>query len=135
MPGQSLSKNYSGKLSFSVGFWPISSVFRQVRQSYHKILKIRQFRQFLGLKIATGDVSPALISHRHREAQNRGFGEKSPEMLTLQAQNEHKARHKKFSTTAERPEHIARTCQRSMEHATKNGRSPRHIGIRSIKIY
>ena len=83
--GQSLSKNYSGKLSFSIGFWPVSSVFRQVRQSYHKIPKIRQFRQFLGLKIATGDVSPALISHRHRGAQNRGFGDISPEMLTLPA--------------------------------------------------
>ena len=69
--------------SKSFGFCPISSVFRQIRQSYHKISKIRQIRQFLGLKIATGDVSPAQISHRHRVAQNRGFGDISPEMLTL----------------------------------------------------
>ena len=32
---------------------------------------------------AIGDTSPAHNFHRQREAQNRGFGEKSPEMATL----------------------------------------------------
>ena len=32
---------------------------------------------------AIGDISPAHIFHRQIEAQNRGFGEKSPEMATL----------------------------------------------------
>ena len=33
--------------------------------------------------LAIGDTSPAHNYHRQREAQNRGFGDKSPEMLTL----------------------------------------------------
>ena len=33
--------------------------------------------------LAIGDTSPAHNFHRQREAQNRGFGEKSPEMATL----------------------------------------------------
>ena len=32
---------------------------------------------------AIGDLSPGQILHRHGGVQNRGFGEKSPEMLTL----------------------------------------------------
>ena len=34
---------------------------------------------------AIGDISPAQIFHRQREAQNRGFGDISPEMATLQS--------------------------------------------------
>ena len=30
-----------------------------------------------------GDISPVQIFHRQREAQNRGFGDISPEMATL----------------------------------------------------
>ena len=58
--------------------------------------KIRQYRRFYlkfadfaileaenrGL-LAFGDLSPAQIFHRQREAQNRGFGDISPEMATL----------------------------------------------------
>ena len=48
--------------------------------------RIRQYRHFeaqnRGIS-AIGDISPAQIFHRQREAQNRGFGDISPEMATL----------------------------------------------------
>ena len=48
--------------------------------------RIRQYRHFeaqnRGIS-AIGDISPAQIFHRQREAQNRGFGDISPDLLTL----------------------------------------------------
>ena len=48
--------------------------------------RIHQYRHYeaqnCGIS-AIGDISPAQIFHRQREAQNRGFGDISPEMATL----------------------------------------------------
>ena len=65
------------------GFFPISSIFRQNRQVLLDFANIANFEAQNRGNSAIGDTSPAQIFHRQRVAQNRGFGEKSPEMLTL----------------------------------------------------
>ena len=52
-------------------------------QGLSRICQYRHFEaQNRGIS-AIGDISPAQIFHRQREAQNRGFGDISPEMATL----------------------------------------------------
>ena len=62
---------------------PIPSIFRQNRQVLLEFANIANFEAQNRGNSAIGDTSPAHNFHRQREAQNRGFGEKSPEMLTL----------------------------------------------------
>ena len=72
------------KLSDFYGFCPIPSIFRQNRQVLLEFANIANFEAQNRGNSAIDDTSPAQIFHRQRVAQNRGFGEKSPEMLTLQ---------------------------------------------------
>ena len=59
------------------------SVFRQNRKDFLEFAKFANLEaQNRGI-LAIGDISPAQIFHRQREAQNRGFGDISPEMATL----------------------------------------------------
>ena len=69
--------------SFLWIFPSISSIFRQNRQVLLDFANIANFEAQNRGNLAIGDTSPAQIFHRQRVAQNRGFGEKSPEMLTL----------------------------------------------------
>ena len=71
------------KLSDFYGFCPIPSIFRQNRQVLLEFANIANFEAQNRGNSAIGDTSPAHNFHRQTEAQNRGFGEKSPEMATL----------------------------------------------------
>ena len=61
------------------------SKIRQYRRFSLKFADFANSRGSKSRKLAFGDLSPAQIFHRQREAQNRGFGDISPEMATLTA--------------------------------------------------
>ena len=60
-----------------------TSKTRQYRRFYLKFADFAILEAENRGLLAFGDLSPAQIFHRQREAQNRGFGDISPEMATL----------------------------------------------------
>ena len=78
-----LSKICLEKLSFFFEFAQFCLYFAEIARIYwNSPISPLLEAQNRGIS-AIGDISPAQIFHRQREAQNRGFGDISPDLLTL----------------------------------------------------